>query len=63
MDDIFLNLQEDDIFWVLTVPAIWDDEARQFMRKAAFLVSIHFLMDCNYCPNIVVFNQSNKFSM
>ncbi|XP_062619948.1 heat shock 70 kDa protein 12A-like [Saccostrea cucullata] len=24
-----------DIFWVVTVPAIWDDPAKQFMRKAA----------------------------
>ncbi|KAK3097741.1 hypothetical protein FSP39_012697 [Pinctada imbricata] len=34
------DLQEDDIFWVLTVPAIWDDESRQFMRKAAFMAGI-----------------------
>ena len=47
-ETILLDLQEDDIFWVLTVPAIWDDEARQFMRKAAFLVSIYFLVNCNY---------------
>lgn len=24
--------------WVLTVPAIWDDNAKQFMREAAFQV-------------------------
>ena len=24
-----------DIQWVLTVPAIWDDPAKQFMREAA----------------------------
>lgn len=29
-----------DIFWVLTVPAIWDDSAKQFMREAAIHVSI-----------------------
>ncbi|XP_052225821.1 heat shock 70 kDa protein 12A-like isoform X2 [Dreissena polymorpha] len=28
-----LNLE--DIYWVLTVPAIWDDSAKQFMRLAA----------------------------
>ncbi|XP_053400546.1 heat shock 70 kDa protein 12A-like [Mercenaria mercenaria] len=28
-------LQEDDIQWVLTVPAIWNDAAKQFMREAA----------------------------
>ena len=25
----------DDIMWVLTVPAIWTDTAKQFMREAA----------------------------
>jgi len=27
-----------DIRWVITVPAIWNDEAKQFMRKAAEMV-------------------------
>lgn len=27
-----------DIRWVLTVPAIWDDGAKQFMREAAVKV-------------------------
>lgn len=26
---------EEEINWVLTVPAIWDDSAKQFMRDAA----------------------------
>ena len=25
----------EDVHWVLTVPAIWTDAAKQFMRKAA----------------------------
>ena len=25
----------DDVFWVITVPAIWDLRAKQFMRVAA----------------------------
>lgn len=29
------GLQHDDIHWVLTVPAIWNDAAKQFMREAA----------------------------
>ena len=29
------NLVETDIYWVLTVPAIWKDNAKQFMREAA----------------------------
>lgn len=28
-------VKNDDILWVLTVPAIWDDTAKLFMRKAA----------------------------
>eukprot|EP00105_Crassostrea_gigas_P026536 XP_011447532.1 PREDICTED: heat shock 70 kDa protein 12A isoform X1 [Crassostrea gigas] len=28
-------VKNDDILWVLTVPAIWDDTAKVFMRKAA----------------------------
>ena len=30
-----LKLVENDIHWVLTVPAIWKDNAKQFMREAA----------------------------
>ena len=30
---------EADIFWVITVPAIWGDAAKQFMREAAVGVS------------------------
>ena len=29
------ELKQDDIKWVLTVPAIWNDAAKQFMREAA----------------------------
>ncbi|XP_062588785.1 heat shock 70 kDa protein 12B-like [Saccostrea cucullata] len=29
-----------DILWVLTVPAIWSDEAKQFMREAAIQAGI-----------------------
>lgn len=29
------TIVDSDINWVLTVPAIWDDPAKQFMRKAA----------------------------
>lgn len=33
-------LSPDDILWVLTVPAIWDDSAKDFMRKAALTAGI-----------------------
>lgn len=29
------ELSEGDIHWVLTVPSIWNDSAKQFMREAA----------------------------
>lgn len=31
----------DDIHFVVTVPAIWDDPSKQFMREAATAVSLH----------------------
>lgn len=40
------EIQEEEIHWVLTVPAIWDDSAKQFMRDAAEQVlnyNIHFV--------------------
>lgn len=30
-----IKVEDSEIIWVLTVPAIWDDPAKQFMRKAA----------------------------
>lgn len=39
MKDKIPDIQETDITYVLTVPAIWDDSAKQFMRKAAVSVS------------------------
>jgi hypothetical protein len=29
------GIRNSDIHWVLTVPAIWNDAAKQFMREAA----------------------------
>ena len=31
-------LERDTVRWVLTVPAIWKQPAKQFMREAAYLV-------------------------
>ena len=39
-------LSNDDIQWVITVPAIWRPSARQFMRKAAIEV---FELRRNHC--------------
>ena len=34
-DTITGELSKADVDWVLTVPAIWSDAAKQFMREAA----------------------------
>uniref|UniRef100_A0AAU0MUS4 Heat shock protein family A member 12 variant X3 n=1 Tax=Urechis unicinctus TaxID=6432 RepID=A0AAU0MUS4_UREUN len=34
------SISEDLIRWVITVPAIWSDASKQFMREAAFLAGI-----------------------
>lgn len=34
------DVPEDEVYWVLTVPAIWSDAAKQFMREAAEKVGI-----------------------
>lgn len=39
----------DDILWVLTVPAIWSDQAKQFMRDAAIQVFIKRYSNVTYC--------------
>lgn len=48
----FLELQNEDIHYVLTVPAIWDDDAKQFMIEAAKRVSkqqkLHFSISVIY---------------
>ncbi|XP_078325395.1 heat shock 70 kDa protein 12B-like [Crassostrea virginica] len=35
------DIEDSDIRWVLTVPAIWNDQSKQFMREAAEKVGIH----------------------
>jgi hypothetical protein len=33
-----IDIRPQDIHWVITVPAIWTDSAKQFMREAAINV-------------------------
>ena len=33
------HIRCDDVRWVVTVPAIWRQKAKQFMREAAYQVS------------------------
>ena len=42
LDSAKINVKESDIFWVITVPAIWQGSARHLMRKAAYMVSVLF---------------------
>ena len=44
MEKRSLNLEPRDIKWVLTVPVIWNEPAKQFMREAAVeVLSIIFV--------------------
>ena len=38
-DQSSTNILNEDVRWVITVPAIWKAEAKQFMRRAAYDVS------------------------
>lgn len=40
------EVTDNDIKWVLTVPAIWDDGAKQFMREAATKVNTSGRLYC-----------------
>jgi len=39
-----LDVRDIDMLYVITVPAIWDNRARQFMREAASLVCLLLLL-------------------
>jgi molecular chaperone DnaK (HSP70) len=43
------NLEESEIQWVITVPAIWTDAAKQFMREAAQRVILLLSKKGNRC--------------
>lgn len=45
-----IPIKESDLHYVLTVPAIWEDSAKQFMREAASMVCYRF-----NCVNIVYY--------
>jgi hypothetical protein len=43
-----IDIKPQDIHWVITVPAIWTDSAKQFMREAAINVrskSLIYVLD------------------
>jgi hypothetical protein len=39
------NVAVEDVRWVVTVPAIWKQPAKQFMREAAYQVRIFFYVN------------------
>lgn len=39
------SIQEKDIKWIITVPAIWSDPANSLMRKAAVKVNSHIRLN------------------
>ena len=49
----------DDIHFVVTVPAIWDDPSKQFMREAATAVSLQcntfYLLSIGHNDNIFAY--------
>ena len=48
-DQSATKILEEDIQWVLTVPAIWKAPAKQFMRTAAYEVSpVCLVLSCAY---------------
>lgn len=46
------GIHDDEIRWVLTVPAIWTDSAKQFMRRSANEVYF-FILPSNYCKKTI----------
>jgi len=43
------RILDEDIRWIISVPAIWKEPAKQFMRQAAYQVSK---------KNLILFNES-----
>lgn len=39
---------DDDTNWILTVPAIWSDTAKLFMRKGAEMVRMLFILRLHF---------------
>lgn len=51
------TLRAEEVLWVLTVPAIWTDSAKFFMRKAALKVIFWNIFIINFSHRFVL----NKF--
>ena len=47
-DQSDVKITNDDVNWVITVPAIWKAPAKQFMRQAAYIVSFCTILCFNF---------------
>ena len=57
------KVNKDEIRWVITVPAIWRPQAKQFMREAAYEVNmegkVHDLgFDCDLPMQYMYYEES-----
>lgn len=50
------TLRAEEVLWVLTVPAIWTDSAKFFMRKAALKVIFWNIFIINFSHRFVLNN-------
>lgn len=48
-DQSSTRIVNDDIRWVITVPAIWRQPAKQFMRQASYKVGVKCVCECSTC--------------
>lgn len=49
LKDRILTITISDVKFILTVPAIWTDAAKQFMREAAIEVKVYFISIFTSC--------------
>ena len=47
------TIDNDDVRWVVTVPAIWNEQAKKFMRLAAYEVEIKLVLPLKF-PKITI---------
>jgi hypothetical protein len=53
-DQAAINILNEDIRWVITVPAIWKPSAKQFMRAAAYEVLLNFNFNSSTIQSLVI---------
>ena len=54
-DQLAFQLTKQDIRWVVTVPALWNESAKQFMREAALEVCFYLLLLLNNILSLPIF--------